>query len=61
MIQFGHDPGRDNSEDIDVEGKIIVKWISRNNVGRCGLDSSGLEQGPVAGPCEHANKPSEFH
>jgi hypothetical protein len=27
-------------------------------VGRCGLDSSGSEQGPVAGSCEHGNEPS---
>jgi hypothetical protein len=27
-------------------------------VGRCGLDSSGSGQGPVAGSCEHGNEPS---
>jgi hypothetical protein len=26
-------------------------------VGRCGLDASGLGQGPVVGSCEHSNKP----
>jgi hypothetical protein len=25
-----------------------------------GLDSSGVGQGPVAGPCEHGNEPSGF-
>jgi hypothetical protein len=27
-------------------------------MGRCGLDSSGSRQGPVAGCCEHGNEPS---
>jgi len=27
-------------------------------VGGCGLDSYGSGQGPVAGCCEHGNKPS---
>jgi hypothetical protein len=27
-------------------------------VGKCGLDSSESEQGPVAGCCEHGNEPS---
>jgi hypothetical protein len=27
-------------------------------VGRCGLDSSGSEQRPLAGSCEHGNEPS---
>jgi hypothetical protein len=26
-------------------------------VGRCGLDSSGSGQGPMAGCCEHDNEP----
>jgi hypothetical protein len=26
-------------------------------VGRCGLDVSGLGQGPLAGSCEHGNEP----
>jgi hypothetical protein len=26
-------------------------------VRRCGLDSSGSGQGPVAGSCEHGNEP----
>jgi hypothetical protein len=29
-----------------------------NRVGGCGLDSSGLGQGPVVGSCEKANEPS---
>jgi hypothetical protein len=26
-------------------------------VGGCGLDSSGLRQGQVVGPCEYSNEP----
>jgi hypothetical protein len=28
-------------------------------MGRCGLDSSDLGQGPVADPCKHCNEPSD--
>jgi hypothetical protein len=27
-------------------------------VGRCGLDASGTEYGPMADSCEHGNEPS---
>jgi hypothetical protein len=33
---------RDNSEDIGVDGKIILEWKLGNKVGRFGLDASGL-------------------
>jgi hypothetical protein len=33
--------GRDNSEDLVINGKIILKWILGNSVGGCGLDASG--------------------
>jgi hypothetical protein len=29
-----------------------------NRVEKCGLDSSGSEQGPTVGSCEHGNEPS---
>jgi hypothetical protein len=29
-------------------------------MGWYGLDSSGLEQGPVEGSCEHGNEPSGY-
>jgi hypothetical protein len=48
--------GRDHSEDLGIDGKIILKWIFRI-VGE-GLDSSG--SGLVAGSCEHGNEPSGF-
>jgi hypothetical protein len=31
--------------------------ILEKKVGGCGLDLSGSGLGPVAGPCEHSNKP----
>jgi len=34
---------REHSEDLRVDGKIILKWIFIfYSVGRCGLDASGL-------------------
>jgi hypothetical protein len=49
--------GRDCSEDIGIDGKIILEWI----LGKWGgmlWDGSG--QGPVAEFCEHGNEPSDF-
>jgi hypothetical protein len=38
--------------------RIILKLILKNRVLGCSLDSSGSGQGPVAGCCEHGEKPS---
>jgi hypothetical protein len=35
-------------------------WILEKQDRGCGLDSSGLGQGSVAGSCEHGNEPSDF-
>jgi hypothetical protein len=43
--------GRDDSENLDVDGRIILNWILGQE-GRCGLDSSGSGQRPVAGSRE---------
>jgi len=44
--------GRAYSEDIGVDGRIILEWILRNEMESCGSDSSDSGQGPVAGSCE---------
>jgi len=41
-----------------VDGRIILNWIFDDRVERCGLEASGTEYGPVAGSCEHGDKPS---
>jgi hypothetical protein len=41
---------RDNSEDVDMDRRIILKW--KWGFG-CGLDSSGTGQALVAGCYEH--------
>jgi hypothetical protein len=33
--------GQDHFEDLSVDGTIILRWSHKNNVGNCGLDSSG--------------------
>jgi hypothetical protein len=48
--------GKDQSEELGVGGKIILERFLENRVGRCGLDSSGSGQGPVASSCEHGNE-----
>jgi len=52
--------GRDLSEGLGVDGKIILEWILGKWVGRCGLDASGSGYGPVADSCEHGNELSGF-
>jgi hypothetical protein len=47
--------GRDNSEDLGVDGKIILKYILGKMVWKCGLDSAGSAEGPIVVPCEHGN------
>jgi hypothetical protein len=48
--------GRDYSEDLDVDGKVMLEW---NRVGECKLNLSGSEYGPVTGSSEHGNEPSD--
>jgi hypothetical protein len=31
----------DHSEDLVVDGKVILEWILGKSVGRCGMDASG--------------------
>jgi hypothetical protein len=32
-----------HSEELDIDGRIILEWILGNRVGKCGLDASCLE------------------
>jgi len=40
--------GRDHSEDVLLDGRIILEWILKNTMGGSGLNSCGSGQGPVA-------------
>jgi hypothetical protein len=40
-ILVGKPERKNHSEDLGVDGKIILEWILGNWVGRCRLDSSG--------------------
>jgi hypothetical protein len=57
-ILVGKLKGRDHSEDIAVDGMIILKWI--REIGWEVLYSMHLAQnrGQVVGYCEHSNEPS---
>jgi hypothetical protein len=44
---------------LGVDGKMISKWSLKDRVGDRGLDSSGQDEGPVAGSCEDGNEPSD--
>jgi hypothetical protein len=39
---------------------LILKWILKEQDGRCGLNSSGSGQGLVVGCYEHGNEPLHF-
>jgi len=39
--------------DVGVGGMIILKWILKNRLWECGVDSSGSGLGPVAGSFKH--------
>jgi hypothetical protein len=52
---------KDYSEDLGVDGSIILKQNLGNRLGGYGLYSSEPEQGSVVCPCEHRNKPSGCH
>jgi hypothetical protein len=36
--------GRGHSEDLDVDGKIIIDWFKGKQVGSCGLDASDQDR-----------------
>jgi hypothetical protein len=49
--------GKDHSEDLDTDGRIL-KWILEKWGVRYELVASGSEQGPVMGPAGHSDEPS---
>jgi len=55
---LGNLKGRDYSEDLLVDMKIILEWILWKQGCTCGLDASGSGQEDVAGSCEHGNETS---
>ena len=44
-------------EDVVVVGRTILRRLLHEQAG-CNLDSSGLGQEQVVGPCKHGNEPS---
>jgi len=38
---------------LDINGRIILKWLLRSRIMWCELDSSGSGYRPVASSCEH--------
>jgi hypothetical protein len=58
VFWFEHLYGRDHLEDVGIDGKIVMEWMLRKQVGWCRLDSPGLGQESVEGYCEYSNEPS---
>jgi hypothetical protein len=50
-LSVGKREGKNHSEDLGIDGRLILQWILGSKVGGCGLDSSRSEQGPVAVCC----------
>lgn len=51
--------GRDQFEDLDVDGNIVSKWTLQQRNWHMWI-SFGTGQTPVVGSCEYADKPSGF-
>jgi len=49
---------RDNVEDLNVDGRIILEGSSRNGEGKHGLNFFGPEYGQVAGVCQRGDEHS---
>jgi hypothetical protein len=56
---IGKPEGKSHSEDLDVDGRILLEWIlQKYRLEMCEVDSSDSGQEPVACCCEHGNEPS---
>jgi hypothetical protein len=45
---------------LDIDGRIILKWVSRHRVLRLGTDLSGSGSEKVTDSCQHGNEISGF-
>jgi hypothetical protein len=55
-VLVGHLGKRDYLEDLDVDWRIILKWIFKKWEGKAGLDLRGSRLGQVVGPCKYGNE-----
>jgi hypothetical protein len=55
MFWLGNLKRRHHSEDLGIDGRIILECIL-GKVGRCGMNVSGSGQELVAGSCEYDNE-----
>jgi hypothetical protein len=53
---LGNLNGRNHSEELSIEGRIILKRILEKLVESCGVHATGSVEGPLAGCCEDGNE-----
>ena len=44
----------DHLEDINIDGRIILKWTCMKQMEGCGLDYPGPKQGLIKISCKHS-------